>query len=73
MFLRACSYEPGPTISFVKIPMCSYENRASPVNRDVGLGDRDLGWPSSYDPGYEHSSPVDWDENVSTVQDWTVV
>ena len=52
--LRAC-YEPGwpgwtrsrpLTISFVKIPMCSYENRASPVNRDLGLGDRDLaGWP----------------------------
>ena len=36
-----------PTISFVKIPMCSYENRASPVNRDLGLGERDLGWPGS--------------------------
>ena len=54
---RACSYEPGwpgwpgqgrsrpPTTSFVKIPMCSYENQASPVNRDLGLGDGDFDWP----------------------------
>ena len=43
------------------MPMYSYENRASPVNRD-------LGWPASY----EHSSPVDRDENISTAHDWTV-
>ena len=62
-------YEPGwprsrpPTTSFKKVPMFM---RTGPA---LGLGDRHLGWPGSY----EHSRPVDRDENISIPHDWTVI